>query len=273
MNYESARGMYEAYGRNKYDALGITTWKYDAAWPAAMTWQYVDWYLNVGGAYYGAKKACEPLHIQYSYDDHSVVVVNNYYKNYDGLHAFVKIYNMDMTEKYNKSARINVKSDGKSEVLKIEWPDELSKTFFLSLKLKDIQGQLISDNLYWLSTTADVQGSKEHIRTDKGWGILKAKPKSFADFTGLNDLQKVKLDTDFMLNVQETVGEIDVSLKNPADKPAFMIVLAVKDKEVVMKLRRCTGRTITLPYYRVMKKTYLQNFLPKALKRMISSLL
>ncbi len=27
----SARGMYEAYARNKYDALGITTWKYDAA--------------------------------------------------------------------------------------------------------------------------------------------------------------------------------------------------------------------------------------------------
>ena len=46
LNYESARGMYEAYARNKYDALGITTWKYDAAWPAALTWQYVDWYLR-----------------------------------------------------------------------------------------------------------------------------------------------------------------------------------------------------------------------------------
>jgi len=179
---------------------------------------------------YGAKKACEPLHIQYSYDDHSVVVVNNYYKNYNRLQADIKIYNMDMTEKYHKSANVNVKSDGKSEVLKIEWPDELSKTFFLSLKLEDSQGQLVSDNIYWLSTTADVQGSKEHIRTDKGWGILKAKPKSFADFTGLNDLQKVKLDAEFMLNIHETVGEIDVSLKNPADKPAFMVMLAIKDK-------------------------------------------
>ncbi|MFA6243401.1 MAG: beta galactosidase jelly roll domain-containing protein, partial [Candidatus Hydrogenedentales bacterium] len=60
MNYESARGMFEAYGRNKYAATGITTWKYDAAWPAAMTWQYVDWYLSPTAAYYAAQKACEP---------------------------------------------------------------------------------------------------------------------------------------------------------------------------------------------------------------------
>ena len=82
LNYESARGMFEAYARNKYDALGITTWKYDAAWPAVYTWQYVDWFLNVGGAYYGAKKACEPLHVQYSYDDNSIYVVNSYYKDF-----------------------------------------------------------------------------------------------------------------------------------------------------------------------------------------------
>ncbi|MGC8792766.1 MAG: hypothetical protein ACP5U2_05185, partial [Bryobacteraceae bacterium] len=61
--------MDEAYARNKYSATGITAWKFDAAWPASPTWQFVDWYLMAGGAYYGAKKACEPLHVQYSYDD------------------------------------------------------------------------------------------------------------------------------------------------------------------------------------------------------------
>ena len=30
------------------------------------------------GAYFGSKKACEPLHVQYSYDDDSVAVVNGY---------------------------------------------------------------------------------------------------------------------------------------------------------------------------------------------------
>ncbi len=230
MNYESARGMYEAYGRNKYEALGITTWKYDAAWPAAMTWQYVDWYLNVGGAYYGAKKACEPLHIQYSYDDHSIYVLNSYYKDFNDLQASARIFNLDMTEKYSKSAMVDIGSDGKSEVFKIEWPDKLSKTFFLSLRLKDTQGKLLSDNFYWLSTSPDIQGSKNEIRTGKGWGILKAEPQSYADFTDLNHLPKVKLATGFILDLQGEEGKIDVILKNPTDQPAFMVVLAIKDK-------------------------------------------
>ena len=35
---------------------------------------------RAGGGYYGAKKACEPVHVQYSYDDHSVYVVNSEYR-------------------------------------------------------------------------------------------------------------------------------------------------------------------------------------------------
>src|SRR5690606_12706682 len=76
MNYASAQGMFEAYARNKYDALGITTWKYNAAWPAAMTWQYIDWYLRPTAAYYGAKTACQALHVLYAYDDEHVHLVN-----------------------------------------------------------------------------------------------------------------------------------------------------------------------------------------------------
>ena len=59
LNYECARAMFEAYGRQKYSATGITTWKYDVAWPAALTWQYVDWYLNVGGAITGPRRAAK----------------------------------------------------------------------------------------------------------------------------------------------------------------------------------------------------------------------
>ena len=108
MNYESARAMYEAYARNKYDAKGITTWKYDAAWPAAMTWQYVDWYLVASGAYYGAKKACEPLHVQYSYDDQSVCVVNSLYEPAEDLTANAVIYDLSMKERFSRSAQVSV---------------------------------------------------------------------------------------------------------------------------------------------------------------------
>jgi exo-1,4-beta-D-glucosaminidase len=38
------------------------------AWPS-MIWHLYDYYLDAGAGYFATKKACEPLHIQYSYDD------------------------------------------------------------------------------------------------------------------------------------------------------------------------------------------------------------
>jgi len=44
-----------------------------------------DYYLDAGAGYFAVKKACEPLHIQYSYDDGSVVVVNSTYESIAGF--------------------------------------------------------------------------------------------------------------------------------------------------------------------------------------------
>ena len=232
LNYESARGMYEAYGRNKYEALGITTWKYDAAWPAALTWQYVDWYLNVGGAYYGAKKACEPLHVQYSYDDQSVYVVNSFYRDFTDLKVTAKVFNFNLDEVYSKENVVSVASDWKTEAFKIDFPNNLSKTYFVSLKLFDNSGKEVSNNFYWLSTVPDVQGSKEGKRTDSGWWVLKANPKSYADFKSLNDLPKVKVDVNY--NVEKSGDEsiVRVKLKDTGSHLAFQVRMALtKGKE------------------------------------------
>lgn len=227
LNYESARGMFEAYARNKYDALGITTWKYDAAWPCILTWQYVDWYLNAGGAYYGAKKACEPLHVQYSYDDQSVYVVNSFYEDFNDLKVTAKVYNFNLEEVYSKSTNVSVSADGKTEAFKIDFPDNLSITYFLSLKLHNSAMEEISDNFYWLSTTPDIQGSKEEVRTDNGWDVLKANPKSFADFTSLNNLPKVKIDANYDIENNGTESIVKVKLKNVGSHLAFQVHLAL----------------------------------------------
>lgn len=77
--YENVRAQYEAYARNATDATapstGVVYWMFNSGW-TSLHWQLVDRYLDLGGAYYGAKKANEPLHIQYSYDDRTVAVIN-----------------------------------------------------------------------------------------------------------------------------------------------------------------------------------------------------
>ena len=226
MNYECARAMYEAYGRNKYDATGITTWKYNVAWPAAMTWQYVDWYLNVGGAYYGAKKACEPVHIQYSYDDESIYLVNSFHEGYEDLRASIQVLNFDLTEKFSETVTVNVGPDGKTKVTDLEWPDGLSTTFFLDLRLEDSDGRTLSRNFYWLSPTKDVV--KE---TNRSWQQFAMTMESTPDFTSLEQLPTVKLDVTSQLASEGDEQVADVTVKNPSKHLAFGIRVSITKGE------------------------------------------
>ncbi|MGC1108129.1 MAG: sugar-binding domain-containing protein, partial [Candidatus Acidiferrales bacterium] len=75
MAYENERAMFEAYARNKYVSTGVIQWMLNNAWPS-LFWHLYDYYLQPAGGYFGAKKANEMLHVQYSYDDRTVVVVN-----------------------------------------------------------------------------------------------------------------------------------------------------------------------------------------------------
>jgi exo-1,4-beta-D-glucosaminidase len=223
LNYESARGMFEAYARNKYYATGITTWKFNSAWPASPTWQYVDWYLVPTAAYFGAKKACLPLHVQYSYDDDSLWVVNSFYRDYRDLKVTATLFNFDMAQKYTHSESVHVVSDGKTEAFKIAWPAGLTKTHFLKLKLHDKEGNFLADNFYWLSTVPDIRGTLGYTK-DR---VFQVNAKSRADFKDLAKLPRVKLTVSSRV---EKLGEeqiMHVNVENPSNNLAFMVRLGV----------------------------------------------
>ena len=97
MEYDSERAMYEAYSGNKYVSTGVIQWMLNNAWPS-MIWHLYDYYLEAGAGYFGTKKACEPVHIQYSYDDRSIVVVNSTYERVAGLLASVHVHNVAWKE-------------------------------------------------------------------------------------------------------------------------------------------------------------------------------
>ncbi len=80
MEYDSERAMFESYSKNKYVSTGVIQWMLNNAWPS-MIWHLYDYYLDADAGYFAAKNACEPLHIQYSYDDRSIVVVNSTYQS------------------------------------------------------------------------------------------------------------------------------------------------------------------------------------------------
>lgn len=160
--YEAVRAQFESYGRNASDsskpATGVIYWMFNSGW-TSLQWQLVDRYLDQGGAYFGAKKANEPLHVQYSYDTRSVVLVNNRHAAASGLTARVSLYNTDGTLKYDRtSTALTVGGDGaKTTALTVpSTVSGLSTTYLAKLVLTDSSGAEVSRNVYWLSTTPDV---------------------------------------------------------------------------------------------------------------------
>ena len=143
MAYDGERAMFEAYARNKYNSTGVIQWMINNAWPS-MIWHLYDYYLRPGGGYFGAKKACEPLHIQYSYDDRSIVVVNSFYREFKGLVASAEIYNLDMTKKLSKQAPVDIAPDGRQRAFLLPEPAGLSSTYFVKLTLTDASGKPVS---------------------------------------------------------------------------------------------------------------------------------
>jgi exo-1,4-beta-D-glucosaminidase len=154
MEYDSERAMFEAYSKNKYTSTGVIQWMLNNAWPS-MIWHLYDYYLDAGAGYFAVKKACEPLHIQYSYDDLSVVVVNSTYESVARLHASIHVHNLAWKELYNSETTLNAGADSAQRVFSI--PESLytgtDKIFFIDLTLSDASGRVLSSNFYWVPGT------------------------------------------------------------------------------------------------------------------------
>jgi exo-1,4-beta-D-glucosaminidase len=153
--YDGQRAMFEAYGRNKYTATGVIQWMLNNAWPS-MIWHLYDWFLRPGGGYYGTKKACEPMHVQFSYDDRSVAVVNDLAEAFPGLKVKAQLLDFGLATRFTQEAKVDVAADGVTRAFFLPQPKGLSTTYFLRLALEDSSGRPRSTNFYWLSTQEDV---------------------------------------------------------------------------------------------------------------------
>ena len=220
MAYESHRAMLEAFGRNKHQATGVIQWMLNNAWPS-LIWHLYDFYLRPGGSYFGAKKACEPLHIQYSYDDRSVVVVTSTPESYRDMRAQATVYNFDLTEKFTRTEWFHADPDGTQRILTIPTLEGLSKTYFLKLTLGKKTGKAVSHNFYWLSTIEDQLDDPKST-----W--YHTPQKAFADFTALQELPSPEVELSQRNMVQGPEQTTRVSIRNSSSRLAFFLRLMLK---------------------------------------------
>jgi len=225
MSYEGERAMFEAYARNKYTSTGVIQWMLNNAWPSTY-WHLYDYYLHPAGGYFGTKKACEPLHIQYSYADRGVVVVNSRQQAFSGLKATARLFDFGLKEIFAHESQVAVDADGSARVVSIPvLPSEPATVHFLKLSLRDATGNEISSNFYWLPATLS------KLAWDKTPDTAFTPVASFENITELNHLPPVQVQVTARAEQQTTGEVIEVNLRNATDHLAFQVHLAIRDSE------------------------------------------
>ena len=95
LNIESNQALYEGWLDHMWeDASGIMTWMGQSAYPS-LVWQTYDYYYDLTGAYWGCKRACEPLHILWNPVTNDVKITNTTSQTYEGLTATAEVFNTD----------------------------------------------------------------------------------------------------------------------------------------------------------------------------------
>ncbi|HUI64398.1 MAG TPA: discoidin domain-containing protein [Bacteroidota bacterium] len=144
VNYEGYRSMFEAQSRNR---MGLLLWMSHPAWPS-LVWQTYDYYFEPTAAYFGSRKACEPLHIQWNASSDSIEVVNYSVPGRPVLTAKMEIVGLDGTVHSRASAPVECPEDSLCRCFALGAPEDSSAITLVRLRLER-NGVVVSDNSYW----------------------------------------------------------------------------------------------------------------------------
>lgn len=202
LNYDGYRAMYES---SQQQRMGLLIWMSHSCWPS-MVWCNYDYYFDPTAAYFGAKKACEPLHVQYNPSKREVEVVNVAAGRHVGLRVVAQILdiNGNLLSEQEKTVAV-----GDDQTLGCMTIDALQDSIcFIRLRLEE-NNDVVSENFY--------VESKE----DDSWQALAALPKSALDVSE----EVMGISQDGLAQV------LRVTVANTSATPALLIRLNLKGSD------------------------------------------
>jgi hypothetical protein len=205
LNLETMKTLFESWlDHSDNSAAGVLIWMSQSAYPS-FVWQTYDYYFDTTGSYWGAKTACEPVHIYWNQLDDRIRVVNTSGREAPNLTAQAEIYNADGTQKFSRSASISSGPNAVADCFALTFPDGLSSVHFIKLKLTDAKGAILSENFYWRGTT-------------------------YERYADLKNLPAVKLAVATALHHENGTETMTADITNPADSGT--VALAIRPKVV-----------------------------------------
>lgn len=147
INYDSYRNMFEAWNAKMWDSTsGMLLWMSHPAWPS-VEWQTYSWDLETPGAYFGSKKACEPIHVQWNRHDNKITVID-FADDLEEATVVLSGFDVNgrLVSKNSYNAK-NIRHNAKSEISSAaEMPAE---TCLIRLQLF-VGNKCVSINDYWI---------------------------------------------------------------------------------------------------------------------------
>jgi len=143
--------MYEGYQGHLWTKnSGRLLWMTHPAWPSN-AWQIYSWDYDTHAAYYGAKKAAEPVHIQLNLPDNALVVLNTTQGDLKGLSATARVLSLDNRELFARTDSVDALANRATPLAAVPLDTLYAQNpvVLVSLKLSDASGKLLSENFYW----------------------------------------------------------------------------------------------------------------------------
>jgi exo-1,4-beta-D-glucosaminidase len=208
--------MFEAFRVNTPLTTGIVQWMLNSAWPA-IYWQLYDYYGAPVAAYYGTKKACEPVQLIYNYKDSHVYLVN------EGLFAGdvvanVKVYDDASALLCEETKTVATSYRNTADVFDLGKFD--GKPHFVALEIKDAEGNFVADNFYCIAAQRNVYDFEESTWYD-------------SPITSYSDLRFAFAQPKAQISMQVTYadGVYTVAVTNNSEYISYMNILKAKDAE------------------------------------------
>jgi hypothetical protein len=151
VTYDAWRNMLEAWNSRMWNnTTGLVLWMSHPAWPS-MIWQTYTYDYETPGSYFGAKKACEPIHIQMNLPENDVMIINTTLHDYKSVTANLRYIDLQGKELYKKNIKLDAKANSATKCFIPEKGNNLPKLYLARLELKDAKGKVLSVNDYWMT--------------------------------------------------------------------------------------------------------------------------
>lgn len=212
VTYDAWRNMLEAWNSKMWNnTTGLVLWMSHPAWPS-MIWQTYTYDYETPGSYFGAKKACEPIHIQMNLPENDVMIINTTLNDYKSVTAGLRFIDLQGKELYKKSIKLDAKANSATKCFVPEKGNNLPQLYLARLELKDAKGKVLSINDYWMTN-----GDKK-------------------SYEAINTLPS----TTVTIKIISSKGKTWVEVSNPSKTLAVAVKLNVVDKN---------SKEILLPAY------------------------